>query len=91
MEFVCSTDLAVFPLAVACGLNAQRQVAEGRVKLCVVLLCQLGKMMITGQTGDFTTAVNIDMLQRYLKPIYALLHVYINTESNEEEEEVIEL
>ena len=55
--------MAVFPLSGACGLNAQRQVAEGRAKLRVMLLCQLGKTMVTGRSGDFTTAVNVDMLQ----------------------------
>ena len=63
MKFDCSTDMAVFPLSGARGLRAQRQVAEGRAKRCVMLLSQLGKTMITDQSGDFTTAVNVDVLQ----------------------------
>lgn len=65
MEFVCSIGVArqgsLFPLVPVASV--QRQAAEGRAKLCMKLLGQMGKAVFTGQSGDFTTADKVDTLQ----------------------------
>lgn len=56
--------------------------AEGRAKLCMMLLGQLDKTVFTGQSGDFTIADKVDTLQTAFKYQYMLYCMIIKIQSN---------